>query len=428
MNLFGHIAGAGPRWAGLALAMALWAFPATAQVVDVNSTTLLRLKPEWRAGDTRTGFWGTELVGLSVRDIELSGVDDLNVQFSAWGQLSSIQNSIYTGTTADIDLLYVQGSLFSRRLQLTLGRQLISGGVARVLQLDGATATVIIGKGFGVTAYAGAPVVSQFHYPVGEFAFGGRAFWRPWYGTEVGFSFLEIISGSVLSRQDVGLDGRWVILPNLSVTASGILSVQNASFSDADATVTWQILPTVQVFAKGEHTSPNLFLPLTSIFSVFANTNRDAVGGGVFWQATPRIGLYGEYHRLWVDGGEKGDEADLSFTYRLTRKSTVGVNGRFLFVPVNGVTDLRAWVVYVLTERIRLSGDLEGAILANSINAKTGSVVATGSATWAIGSGWSAMLSGSAGVTPFFEHVFTATARLGYNFSNYASQQKGAAK
>jgi hypothetical protein len=44
----------------------------------------------------------------------------------------------------------------------------------------------------------------------------------------------------------------------------------------------------------------------------------------VFWQTTPRLGLYGEYNRLWVDGGH-GDEAELRATYRLTRKSTVGL-------------------------------------------------------------------------------------------------------
>jgi hypothetical protein len=415
-EIFGYIAGAGSRWATLALILIVWVPAARAQVVDANSTTVLRLKPEWKAGDTRTGFWGTELVGLSLRGIEVSGVDDLNVQLSAWGQVASLTDSIYTGSTGDIDLLYIQGALFHRHLSLTVGRQLISGGAARVLQLDGVNATVAITKGFGVTAYAGAPTVSQFTYPVGEFAFGGRAFWRPTYGTEVGVSFLEILSGGVLARQDLGMDGRWAILPNLSATASGILSLQNGSFADADLTVIWQVLPTLQLFAKGQHSSPNLFLPMTSIFSVFANTNRDAAGGGVFWQALPRLAFSGEYQRLWVDGGN-GDEAEVQVTYRLARKSTVGLDARFLFVPVNGVTDLRAWVTHSLTQRIRLSADVEGTLLENAINAKTGSIVGTGSATWAIGSGWSAMLSGSVGVTPFFETAYSLTARVGYNFS-----------
>lgn len=425
-EIFGYIAGAGSRWAPLALMLTVWAPVAGAQVVDASSTTMLRLKPEWKAGETRTGFWGTELVGLSVRGIEVSGVDDLNIQLSAWGQVSSLQNSIYTGTTGDIDLLFIQGALFNRHLSLTLGRQLVSGGAARVLQLDGVNATVMFGKGFGVTGYAGAPTVSRFTYPVGEFAFGGRAFWRPSYGSEVGVSFLEILSGGVLARQDVGLDARWAILSNLSATASGILSVQNARFADADASLHWQILPTVEVFARGQHLEADLFLPMTSIFTVFTNTNRDAAGGGLFWQASPRFGLYGEYQRLWVDGG-KGDEAELRATYRLARKSTVGVNARFLFVPVNGVTDLRAWISHALTERIRLTADVEGTVLNAAVNGKTNSIVGAGSATWAIGSGWSAMLSGSVGATPFFQTVATLTARIGYNFSNF-QQQKGTAR
>lgn len=401
-----------------ALLVAVCAPVAAAQVVEASSTTVLRLQPDWQAGDTRTGFWGTELVGLSVRDIEMSGVDDLRIQLSAWGQLASLSDPAGTGngTTGDIDLLYVQGALFHRRLGLTLGRQLISGGAARVLQLDGVNATVAIGKGFGVSAYAGAPVVSRFSYPVGEFAFGGRGYWRPTYGSEIGISFLEIISGSVLSRQDLGVDGRWVILPNLSATASGIFSIPGEAFSDADLSVSWSVLPTLELFAKAQHTSPDLFLPQTSIFSVFANINNDALGGGAFWQALPRLAFYGEYQRLWVDSG-KGDEAELRATYRLNRKANVGLDARFLFVPVNGVIDLRAWVVYPLNPKIKLSGDVDWAMVQGTpINGGDDSVVGTGSVTWAIGSGWNAMLSGSIGTTPFFQARYSLTARIGYDF------------
>ena len=407
------------RPAALGLVLALWAPVVAAQVTEASSTTVLRLQPDWKAGDTRTGFWGTELVGLSVRGIEMDGVDDLRIQLSAWGQLASLSDPVGTGngTTGDIDLLYVQGSLFHRHLSVTLGRQLISGGAARVLQLDGVNATVAIDKGFGVAAYAGSPVVSRFNYPVGEFAFGGRAFWRPSYGSEVGISFLEIISGSVLSRQDVGADARWVILRNLSATASGIFNIPEARFADADLSVSWQVLPSLELFVKGEHTSPDLFLPQTSIFSVFANINNDALGGGAVWQALQRLAFYGEYKRLWVDGGAKGDEAELRATYRLTRKATVGLDSRFLFVPVNGVIDLRAWVLYPLNPKIRLSGDIDWALVQREpINGGDDSVVGTASVSWAIGSGWNAMLSGSVGTTPFFQARYTATARIGYDF------------
>ena len=411
------------RASALGLVLAVWAPVAAAQVTEANSTTVLRLQPDWQAGNTRTGFWGTEIVGLTVRGIEMSGVDDLKIQLSAWGQLASLSDPVGTGngTTGDIDLLYVQGSMFQRRLNLTLGRQLVSGGAARVLQLDGVNATVAIAKGFGVQAYAGAPVVSRFNYPVGEFAFGGRAFWRPSYGSEIGVSFIEILSGGVVSREDLGVDGRWVILPDLAVTASGILNLRAVRFADADLTVSWQVLPTVEIFVKGQHTSPDLFLPMTSIFSVFANINNDALGAGVFWQALPRLAFYGEYQRLWVDGGN-GDEAELRVTYRITRKATVGLDARFLYVPMNGVVpgnginDFRAWVLYPLTQKIKLSGDVDWTILHNEINQGDDSLVGTGSVTWAFAPGWNGMLSGSVGTTPFFQARYTLTARIGYDF------------
>ena len=411
------------RASALGLVLALWAPMAAAQVTEANSTTVLRLAPDWQAGNTRTGFWGTEIVGLTVRGIEMSGVDDLKIQLSAWGQLASLSDPAGTGngTTGDIDLLYVQGSLLNRRLNLTLGRQLVSGGAARVLQLDGVNATFAIGKGFGIQAYAGAPVVSRFNYPVGEFAFGGRAFWRPTYGSEIGVSFIEILSGGVVSREDLGVDGRWVILPDLAATASAIMNLRAVAFADADLTVSWQVLPTVEVFVKAQHTSPDLYLPMTSIFSVFSNINNDGLGAGVFWQALPRLAFYGEYQRLWVDGGN-GDEAELRVTYRITRKATVGLDARFLYVPLNGVVpanginDFRAWVIYPVTQKIKLSGDVDWTILHNELNQGDDSLVGTGSVTWAFAPGWNGMLSGSVGTTPFFQTRYTVTARIGYDF------------
>src|SRR4029078_5940948 len=98
---------------------------------------------------------------------------------------------------------------------------------------------------------------------------------------------------------DLGIDGRWVILPNLSATASGIWSIPGATLSAAALSVSWQVLPTLELFAKAQHTSPDLFLPLTSIFSVFSNINNDALGGGAFWPGLARLPLLRGYQRPW---------------------------------------------------------------------------------------------------------------------------------
>ena len=393
------------------LALLLLAPVARAQITDATSTTILRLKPEWRAGDTQTGFWATEYVGVSVRGLEMPGVQDIKIYLSAWGQAGTIP-----GLSGDIDLLYVQGSLFSQHLTLTLGRQLIVGGAARVLQLDGLNAAVAITRTIGFTAYTGVPTESRFHYPEGNFAFGGRVFWRPSYQSEVGLSFLEILSNGVIARQDLGLDGRWQILRNLAASASGILSLQEMRFADADLTVTWTPIPKVEVFAKIQQQEPDLFLPFTSIFTVFSDSQRDTLGGGAFWQAMPRLSFYGEYQHLWVDGGN-GDQLELRATYKINKKSTVGFNTRLIFIPNDGSTEVRAWVTQAISPKVKLSADLDWAQLQNPINLEHTSIIGTVSATWLIGSGWSGMLSGSFGVTPFFQTQYTMTARIGYDFA-----------
>jgi len=426
--------------ARLGLLLVLWAPVAGAQVTEASSTTVFRIEPVWLAGDSRTTYSATEFVNLSMRAIDVPGVQDLRLQLSAWatgGLVSSGPDGILIG---DVQLLTLSGSMFDHHLNVTLGRQLIMGGAAQALQLDGVNATVNIAAGFGfnayigaptpsplatgpgIYAYVGAPSVNRGVVPIGDFAFGGRAFWRPSYGSEVGISFNEVLDEGVLARQNLGLDLHYAILSNLGISASGIFSLAEMQVADAEVSLAWQVLPTLELSIKGQYSLPELSLPLTSIFTVFAYPERTAVGGGVFWQALPRLSVYGDYQQLWVDGGS-GEEADLRVTYKFNRSSTLGVTGRLLLVPVNGYTDARAWFLQTLTDKFRLSADLDWIWLQNPINQVRDSVVGTASFNWIIGSGWTAMLSASGGTTTLYNSVFTATARVSYDF---AAAEKGA--
>jgi len=426
--------------AGLALLLLLWAPAARAQVTEASSTTLFRIQPVWLGGDSRTTYSATEFVNLSMRSIDVPGVQDLRLQLSAWatgGLVSSGPDGILIG---DVQLLTLQGSFFDRHLGVTLGRQLVTGGAAQALQLDGVNATVAIAAGFGFNAYAGAPTpsplatgpgiyayvgapsVNRGVVPIGDFAFGGRAFWRPSFGSEVGVSFNEVLDSGNLARQNLGLDLHYAILSNLGVSASGIFSLAEMQVADAEVSLSWQVLPTVELSVKGQYSLPELSLPLTSIFTVFAYPERTAVGGGVFWQALPRLSLYADYQQLWVDGGS-GNEADLRATYKINRNSTVGLSDRLLLVPVNGYNDVRAWFLQSLNGAFRLSADLDWIWLENPINQVRNSIIGTASLNWLIGNGWSAMLSGSGGTTTLYSTVFTATARVAYDFSASPSEK-----
>ena len=416
----GHRGGGVSFAAALGLGLTLWAPVAAAQVTEASSTTVLRLAPDWSAGDKNNSFWATEYVSLSMRAIDVPGIQDLRLQLSAWGQAATNPD----GGIGDIDLWYLQGSALHRHLTFTVGRQLVIGGAAKVFPLDGLNATVVSDGGFGLSAYVGAPTASKLTYPIGDFAFGGRAFWRPSYGTEVGVSFIEVLKQGALARQNLGVDARVVILPSLSATASADFSLAATRLVDAELTVSWHVLPTLELSAKAQQSEPDLYLPLTSIFTVFANTEREGVGGGLFWQALQRLSFFGNYEYLWVDGGT-GNDVELGVAYRISRKSTAGFNCHLLFVPLNGYTDLRAWAVQYLTEHVRLSADLDWILLQHPLvqpaSTQLASLLGTLSATWVVGSGWSLMLSSTLGSTPINQTEFTVTGKVGYDFSSMLS-------
>jgi hypothetical protein len=401
--------------AALGLGLTLWASGAAAQVTEASSTTVLRLQPDWSAGDKNNSFWATEYVTLSLRPFDVPGVQDLQLHMSAWGQAATISD----GGMGDIDLWYLQGSVLDRHLTFTIGRQLVVGGAAKVLPLDGLNLTVVSNGGFGLSAYAGAPTAYKLTYPIGDFAFGARAFWRPSYGTEVGVSFIEILNQGAIARQNLGADARVVILPNLSATASADFSLAAARFVDAELTVSWHVLPTLELSVKAQQSEPDLYLPLTSIFTVFANTERTGAGGGLFWQALQRLSFFGNYEFLWVDGGT-GNDLELGVVYKMGRKSTAGFNCHLLFEPSNGYTDLRLWALHYLTEQIRLSADLDWVLLQNPVvppaSTQQASLLGTLSATWVVASGLSLMLSSTVGSTPLNQTEFTVTGKVSYDF------------
>lgn len=426
--------------ARLALLLTLWAPVAGAQVTEASSTTVLRLQPVWQAGDSRNSVWGTEFVNLSMRAIDVPGVQDLRLQLSAWATGGVVGGPTEGVLIGDVQLLTLSGSLFDHHLNIVLGRQLISGGAARVLQLDGVNFVVAIAGGVGFNAYIGAPTpsplgtgdaidayftapsVNRGVVPLGDFAFGGRAFWRPSYSSEIGISFNEVLNSDVVARQDLGVDMRFAILPTLALSASGIFSLAEMQVADTQVSLSWQILPTLELGVKGQYSIPELSLPLTSMFTVFAYPERTAVGASLFWQVFAPLSIYGEYQQLWVDGGD-GNEADLRVTYRIARKANVGLDARLLLVPVNGYTGLRGFYAQSLTDTLRLSADLDWIWLQNPINAVKDSIVGTASLNWLLGSGWSAMLSGSAGTTTLYQTAFTLTARVAYDFT---ASEKGA--
>ena len=67
-----------------------------------------------------------------------------------------------------------------------------------------------------------------------------------------------------------------------------------------------------------------------------------------------------------------------------------------------------------------MSADLDWVLLQNPVvppaSTQQASLLGTLSATWAVGSGWSLMLSSTVGSTPLNQTEFTVTGKVGYDF------------
>src|SRR5215813_1839627 len=136
---------------------------AAGTTVDASSTTFVGTQPDWRDGQTKVVVPFFERVALSLKSDEISYVQDLRLTVSGWAGADGIvahrDTTVFTG---DLDLAYVHRSVFGRHLTLTLGSQLVTGGVARLTPIDGARAEVKIWRGLGISGYCLVPEVPGF--------------------------------------------------------------------------------------------------------------------------------------------------------------------------------------------------------------------------------------------------------------------------
>lgn len=400
-----------PRWVVLLLLVVL-AFPSEgAETVDATARTFLRVRPDWAAGDARTGFQAIEYVGLRARGIDSPLTDDVRVQLSAWGSLDSLSRGVAAG---DVDLAHVEALVLSRQLSLTLGRQLVTGGAARVLQLDGLAARLQSGK-YGLSLFGGVQSIPRFAAARGDATVGGRAFYRYSFETELGVSYFLLLDRGLVARSDAGLDLRYGVSSTVWLTLAGIFSALDARFSDADLALHWQATPDVELSVAGGRSAPDLYVPRSSIFSVFAEEQRDFVGVSAFWSATQRLSAFAEYLALFTDGGA-GHDASARVTYRLARRSSLGLTARLLAIPESGYVEARAFVRHALSSAASLSAELDSVWLREAVNDARNALTARATGTYHLGGGFDAALSASVGQTPFYSARYELLARLGYTF------------
>ncbi|MHB8876438.1 MAG: hypothetical protein ACYC8T_22315, partial [Myxococcaceae bacterium] len=297
-----------------------------------------------------------------------------------------------------------------------------TGGAARFTHLDGGSADVRIVKGLGLTVYGGLPVIPRMAAAKGDALYGARLYWRAAVGTEVGASYIQVFDHGRTARQDAGLDARVAITRKVALSAYGLWSLYEQRLAEVNVGPDLFLGEDVTVRLEYRRTAPDLFLPRSSIFSVFAETERDEAGGDLGYQLNRWTSLYVDYHSFWTNDG-RGDDASARVTFRsdATGRTLAGAQARVFSAPVNGYVQGRLFGTYRPMDKLTVALDLDLYQLFEDVNGTRTSFTSALTGAYNFAPGWLAVLSGTAGTTVLLHSRFEVLAKLVYNFPTTTS-------
>lgn len=401
----------------LAVAAVLAAQAAFAADVDASLTGLMQVRPTLQSAEEVSFMPFIAQLGLRVSEKKIWGFDDIRAEVGAWGRLSAMG-----GTNAgDVDLAYVSARAFDKRLTVTLGRQFRSGGALRGLHLDGLAAEALLPGRVGLMAFGGVPVISRFALQQGDATFGGRLFWRPSWETEIGASYFELWNVGYVARRDLGLDFRTLLARRLMLSGLGVFSALEARLAEADLNARWQVTDTVELYGGFRHTAPDLFLPRTSIFSTFADIERNEGSLGVYWSPDSRWSAGVDGKVLSIMEG-LGYEASGQVGFRPSRDTRTTLQLVRLGLPSNAYSRARLAGRHTFNEKLTLVLDLDAALFDAPINGRTLSLQGQLTARLPLPANFELLVSGLAATDPLYKQRFEVLARVVYTFRYHSSE------
>ena len=405
--------------------------PARAEIVDATSTTLLSGHADARDGQIYTVVPVYEMVSLLATDLSIPYVDDVRIELSGWGQgvfgspadntnnckFANASISDNACVSGDLDLGNIQGKLLKRRVSFKLGRQFVTGGAARITQLDGLSLEAKVIGGLGLQAYGGVPVTPRFAESRGDAVGGGRLFYRFSVTSEVGLSTLYELGAGRLARDDLAIDGRYKVLPQLTFTGYALYSLYEMRIAEATAAATIRPVSILDVTLDYRRVAPDLFLPRNSILSVFSQETRDEAGLWVTFHPITNLRIYGDYHLVSDDTG-LGQRGGIKASYAFATWATLGGEGRFVQLPNNqGYVETRLYGNGRFAERWTATLNLSGVWLNQDLNGRDWSYTATATLGCELRPGWRAVITAMADSGPFVDGRLEAMAKLVYNGS-----------
>ncbi len=394
------------RYVAIALAVAGVLIPSSAGAGELDAilTTLISGRADPRDDKVHTVVPIIELVSIRATGLDVPWLDDVKIILGAWGRVDPADPVDGEHATGDVDVATIEGTLLDGRLTLRGGRQLIIGGAARNVQIDGLSAQYRVWRKLGASVYGGHPVTREFEADRGDAVAGTRVYWRHTVDTEAGLSFIHLRDDGRISRQDLGVDGRYRPYKWLTASAYGLWSTTEARLAEVDLGVEWRALSKLRLAADYRRTAPDLFLPRGSIMSVFSEENRDEIGLIAYYRPFPRVRVRGDYAYVSLeqgDGFRGGARASLFLGDRA--QSRVSTELRAFDTPSNRYYRTRVSGTHRFTPSVVVGLDADAYFLDEPINGEDVSLTGLATATYDITGDWHATAAGVAGSTPFLE-------------------------
>jgi hypothetical protein len=417
------------------LRLALWmlvalaAAPARADVVRANSTTLFYTREDPYAGELDRAAPVFQLISITATEVTTGLAEEVEIALSTWGSLDLaderrwVNGASTSELQGDVDVGYIKGELLGRRMILRLGRFVVPEGNARMVHLDGGETRLRLPFGLGFSAYAGSPVAPRFAARGGELTIGneranlstgGRVSWYYPALLEAGASIAYARDRGDVARQDAGADLRLFLPKDLMLYGAGFYSLVEERLGEADVSASWRGSRELQLTGNYRHVEPDLYLPRTSILSVFAEDERDEVGGAVRLEPKRGISLDGNYHALFEPAGT-GHRARVKGVVR--PRSTMDAGAEFVFLTgarQGGYFLNRVFGAWRRTA-LELTGDVMAVFLERRVNAERFDLSATATAGYRFARGWKVLAAGTTGTSPFLTSHFDVLAKLVYD-------------
>jgi hypothetical protein len=384
-----------------------------------------------------------EYLRLRARDLDTGWrKNSVDVELAAWGRAWFGERETERRLDGDVQTAYA--GYRDGPLALRLGRQHFAGGAARYARFDGLSAALGLGAGLEVEGYGGFSVLPRwdarpgYHHlgaaadsllrdpdalpdpeRSGNLLGGGRFGYAASRGSAAA-SFHEQHEDQGLMRRTLGLDGRVLLIRDLSLDAGGVGLFELDAERISDARFFADVTPLTELDLSVEylHTEPALFLSRQSVMSVFSTDAYDEAGGSALVHVTPRLSLEGEgsiqFYSL-DDRGARGEIAARAFP-GAGKRTYVRVGYTRVVAPGNGYHSLRA----SLSRRITpvLSGTLEAYnyLYDESIRGRTSSEVYSGTLGYQAADALHLLWGASVAVSPYAAFDAQTLVRASYDF------------